>query len=138
MGEFEVHRVRFFGLVPAGVRCMAYQHNGRRLALARTDGAVEVYNFAANYYMEKVSGGRERGGQGWVVAGESGENGEDRAGWWWGVWGEGRRGGTGLGDGGGAGGERGGPAWGLRGTEGRIGRGGRGEPGVSGGDGQGW
>lgn len=59
MGEFEVHRVRFFGLVPAGVRCMAYQHNGRRLALARTDGAVEVYNFAANYYMEKAIPGHQ-------------------------------------------------------------------------------
>ncbi|NXA07683.1 UTP4 protein, partial [Sapayoa aenigma] len=54
MGEFEVHRVRFFGLVPAGVRCLACQPRGARLALARTDGAVEVYNFAANYYQEKV------------------------------------------------------------------------------------
>lgn len=54
MGEFEVHRVRFFGLVPAGVRCLACQPRGGRLALGRTDGAVEVYNFAANYFQEKV------------------------------------------------------------------------------------
>lgn len=54
MGEFEVHRVRFFGLVPAGVRCLACHPRGARLALARTDGAVEVYNFAANYFQEKV------------------------------------------------------------------------------------
>lgn len=54
MGEFEVHRVRFFGLVPAGVRCLACHPRGTRLALARTDGAVEVYNFAANYFQEKV------------------------------------------------------------------------------------
>ncbi|OXB65092.1 hypothetical protein ASZ78_008375 [Callipepla squamata] len=59
MGEFEVHRVRFFGLVPAGVRCMAYHDRGRRLALARTDGAVEVYNFAANYFMEKAIPGHQ-------------------------------------------------------------------------------
>ncbi|NXF79518.1 UTP4 protein, partial [Sclerurus mexicanus] len=59
MGEFEVHRVRFFGLVPAGVRCLACQPRGARLALARTDGAVEVYNFAANYYQEKVIPGHE-------------------------------------------------------------------------------
>ncbi|XP_051661559.1 U3 small nucleolar RNA-associated protein 4 homolog [Manacus candei] len=59
MGEFEVHRVRFFGLVPAGVRCLACQPRGSRLALARTDGAVEVYNFAANYYQEKVIPGHE-------------------------------------------------------------------------------
>ncbi|NXL47655.1 UTP4 protein, partial [Podilymbus podiceps] len=59
MGEFEVHRVRFFGLVPAGVRCLACQPRGSRLALARTDGAVEVYNFAANYFQEKVIPGHE-------------------------------------------------------------------------------
>ncbi|NWI62235.1 UTP4 protein, partial [Todus mexicanus] len=57
MGEFEVHRVRFFGLVPAGVRCLA--PSPPRLALARTDGAVEVYNLAANYYQEKVIPGHE-------------------------------------------------------------------------------
>ncbi|NWS34556.1 UTP4 protein, partial [Polioptila caerulea] len=59
MGEFEVHRVRFFGLVPAGVRCLACHPRGARLALARTDGAVEVYNFAANYFQEKVIPGHE-------------------------------------------------------------------------------
>lgn len=56
MGEFEVHRVRFFGLVPAGVRCLAWQPRSARLALARTDGTVEIYNFAANYFQEKVRG----------------------------------------------------------------------------------
>ncbi|NXP96254.1 UTP4 protein, partial [Passerina amoena] len=55
----EVHRVRFFGLVPAGVRCLACHPRGTRLALARTDGAVEVYNFAANYFQEKVIPGHE-------------------------------------------------------------------------------
>ncbi|NXV81239.1 UTP4 protein, partial [Atlantisia rogersi] len=59
MGEFEVHRVRFFGLVPAGVRCLAWQPQGGRLALARTDGAVEVFNFAANYFQEKVIPGSD-------------------------------------------------------------------------------
>ncbi|XP_030811858.1 U3 small nucleolar RNA-associated protein 4 homolog isoform X2 [Camarhynchus parvulus] len=59
MGEFEVHRVRFFGLVPAGVRCLACHPRGTRLALARTDGAVEVYNFSANYFQEKVIPGHE-------------------------------------------------------------------------------
>ncbi|NXV46817.1 UTP4 protein, partial [Uria aalge] len=59
MGEFEVHRVRFFGLVPAGIRCLACQPHGARLALARTDGAVEIYNFAANYFQEKVIPGNQ-------------------------------------------------------------------------------
>lgn len=117
MGEFEVHRVRFFELVPAGVRCMAYRHRGCRLALARTDGAVEVYNFAANYYMEKVGG-------------ECGENGEDQAGWWWwGVWVGRQEVGAGLGDGRETEGERGELGWGLRVTKGRTGRGDRWETG---------
>ncbi|XP_025975475.2 U3 small nucleolar RNA-associated protein 4 homolog [Dromaius novaehollandiae] len=59
MGEFEVHRVRFFSYVPAGVRCLAYHRRADRLALARTDGAVEVYNFAANYFQEKAIPGHE-------------------------------------------------------------------------------
>ncbi|KAK2530195.1 Cirh1a [Columba guinea] len=59
MGEFEVHRVRFFGLVPAGVRCLAWQPRSARLALARTDGTVEIYNFAANYFQEKVIPGHD-------------------------------------------------------------------------------
>uniref|UniRef100_A0A8B9NW52 UTP4 small subunit processome component n=1 Tax=Apteryx owenii TaxID=8824 RepID=A0A8B9NW52_APTOW len=59
MGEFEVHRVRFFSYVPAGVRCLAYHRRTDRLALARTDGAVEVYNFAANYFQEKAIPGHE-------------------------------------------------------------------------------
>ncbi|KFO95620.1 Cirhin, partial [Calypte anna] len=32
---------------------------GNRLALARPDGAVEIYNFAANYFMEKVIPGHD-------------------------------------------------------------------------------
>ncbi|XP_062442273.1 U3 small nucleolar RNA-associated protein 4 homolog [Rhea pennata] len=59
MGEFEVHRVRFFSFVPAGVRCLAYHRRAGRLALARTDGAVEVYNFAANYFQEKAIPGHQ-------------------------------------------------------------------------------
>ncbi|NWH70841.1 UTP4 protein, partial [Piaya cayana] len=59
MGEFEVHRVRFFALVPAGVRCLACSPRADRLALGRTDGTVEVYNFAANYFQEKVIPGHE-------------------------------------------------------------------------------
>ncbi|NXU40067.1 UTP4 protein, partial [Drymodes brunneopygia] len=49
----------FFGLVPAGVRCLALHPRGGRLALARTDGAVAVFNFAANYFQEKVIPGHE-------------------------------------------------------------------------------
>lgn len=68
-----MHRVRFFGLVPAGVRCLACQPRGARLALARTDGAVEVYNLAANYFQEKVGGGPGR-----AAPGRTGPRGDGR------------------------------------------------------------
>ncbi|KAM4605834.1 U3 small nucleolar RNA-associated protein 4 homolog [Discoglossus pictus] len=60
MGEFKVHRVRFFDYVPSGVRCLAYSPQTDRLAVARNDGSVEVYNFSANYYLEKVIPGDEK------------------------------------------------------------------------------
>ncbi|KAM8947667.1 U3 small nucleolar RNA-associated protein 4 homolog isoform 2-T2 [Pelodytes ibericus] len=60
MGEFKVHRVRFFNYVPSGVRCMAYAPRTDRLALARNDSSVEVYNFSANYYQEKAIPGDEK------------------------------------------------------------------------------
>ncbi|XP_029464180.1 U3 small nucleolar RNA-associated protein 4 homolog [Rhinatrema bivittatum] len=59
MGEFRVHRVRFFAFLPSGVRCMDYCSRSDRLALARMDGSVEVYNFPANYFQEKVFPGDE-------------------------------------------------------------------------------
>ncbi|CAI9616523.1 unnamed protein product [Staurois parvus] len=60
MGEFTVHRVRFFDYVPSGVRCMSYSEQSGRLAVARNDGSVEVYNFPANYYQEKIIPGDEK------------------------------------------------------------------------------
>ncbi|XP_069491639.1 U3 small nucleolar RNA-associated protein 4 homolog isoform X2 [Ambystoma mexicanum] len=59
MGEFKVHRVRFFDYSPAGIRCIAYSAQSDRLAVARNDGSVEIYNFPANYFQEKVFPGDE-------------------------------------------------------------------------------
>lgn len=55
MGEFKVHRVRFFNYIPSGIRCVAYHNHSNRLAVSRTDGTVEIYNLSANYFQEKVS-----------------------------------------------------------------------------------
>ncbi|XP_072278682.1 U3 small nucleolar RNA-associated protein 4 homolog [Pyxicephalus adspersus] len=60
MGEFTVHCVRFFNYVPSGVRCISYSEETERLAVARNDGSVEVYNFPANYYQEKIIPGDEK------------------------------------------------------------------------------
>ncbi|KAM6936869.1 U3 small nucleolar RNA-associated protein 4 homolog [Xenentodon cancila] len=59
MGEFKVHRVRFFDYMPSAIRAMAFNRSTERLAVARLDGAVEIFNFADNYFQEKVIPGCE-------------------------------------------------------------------------------
>ncbi|XP_041124501.1 U3 small nucleolar RNA-associated protein 4 homolog [Polyodon spathula] len=59
MGEFKVHRVRFFDFMPSGIRCMAFNSKADRLALARLDGTVEIFNFSNNYFQEKVIPGND-------------------------------------------------------------------------------
>ncbi|XP_008410766.1 U3 small nucleolar RNA-associated protein 4 homolog [Poecilia reticulata] len=59
MGEFKVHRVRFFDYMPSAIRSMAFNSQTERLAVARADGAVEIFNFADNYFQEKIIAGRD-------------------------------------------------------------------------------
>ncbi|KAL0622083.1 U3 small nucleolar RNA-associated protein 4-like protein [Plecturocebus cupreus] len=59
MGEFKVHRVRFFNYVPSAIRCVAYNNQSNRLAVSRTDGTVEIYNLSANCFQEKFFPGHE-------------------------------------------------------------------------------
>lgn len=58
MGEFKVHRVRFFEYLPSAIRALAFNKDSERMAVARTDGAVEIFNFSDNYFQEKVSESR--------------------------------------------------------------------------------
>ncbi|XP_066541220.1 U3 small nucleolar RNA-associated protein 4 homolog [Hoplias malabaricus] len=60
MGEFKVHRVRFFDYMPAGIRALAFQPQRDRIAVARMDGSVEIVNCKDRYYQEKVIPGREQ------------------------------------------------------------------------------
>ncbi|KAM3870487.1 U3 small nucleolar RNA-associated protein 4 homolog [Diretmus argenteus] len=59
MGEFTVHRVRFFDYMPSAIRAMAFNRHTERLALARADGALELFNFSDSYFQEKVIPGRD-------------------------------------------------------------------------------
>uniref|UniRef100_A0A4X2LRD9 UTP4 small subunit processome component n=1 Tax=Vombatus ursinus TaxID=29139 RepID=A0A4X2LRD9_VOMUR len=59
MGEFKVHRVRFFNYVPVGIRCVAHNHQSNKLAVSRVDGSIEIYNLAANSFQEKFFPGHE-------------------------------------------------------------------------------
>lgn len=54
-----MHRVRFFDYMPSAIRAMAFNNRSERLALARADGAVEVFNFSDNYFQEKVVPGQD-------------------------------------------------------------------------------
>ncbi|XP_048371692.1 U3 small nucleolar RNA-associated protein 4 homolog [Sphaerodactylus townsendi] len=58
MGEFEVHRVRLFAFLPAGVRCLS-ANPPARLAAGHLDGSVKIYNLQANSFQEKVIAGHE-------------------------------------------------------------------------------
>lgn len=55
MGEFKVHRVRFFDYMPSAIRTMAFNSRTERLAVARADGAVEIFNFTDRHFQEKVA-----------------------------------------------------------------------------------
>ncbi|KAG8012843.1 U3 small nucleolar RNA-associated protein 4-like protein [Nibea albiflora] len=59
MGEFKVHRVRFFDYMPSAIRAMAFNSRTERLALARADGALEIFNFADHYFQEKIIPGQD-------------------------------------------------------------------------------
>lgn len=59
MGEFKVHRVRFFDYMPSAIRTMAFNSRTERLAVARADGAVEIFNFTDRHFQEKVIPGRD-------------------------------------------------------------------------------
>uniref|UniRef100_A0A4W5RDS0 UTP4 small subunit processome component n=1 Tax=Hucho hucho TaxID=62062 RepID=A0A4W5RDS0_9TELE len=59
MGELKVHRVRFFDYMPTAIRAMAFNAHTERLALARMDGSVEIFNFTDHYFQEKVIPGKD-------------------------------------------------------------------------------
>lgn len=51
-----MHRVRFFDYMPSAIRALAFCRHTERLAAARADGSVEIFNFTDNYFQEKVGG----------------------------------------------------------------------------------
>ncbi|XP_067276363.1 U3 small nucleolar RNA-associated protein 4 homolog [Pseudorasbora parva] len=81
MGEFKVHRVRFFDYMPSGIIALAFNHHNERLAVARMDGSVEIFHTSDRFFQEKIIPGREQcGTEGLTWVGErlfsAGLNGE--------------------------------------------------------------
>ncbi|XP_031420781.1 U3 small nucleolar RNA-associated protein 4 homolog isoform X2 [Clupea harengus] len=60
MGEFKVHRVRFFDYMPSGIRAIAFNRQTERIAVARVDGSVEIFTILYNLFQEKVIPGKEQ------------------------------------------------------------------------------
>ena len=54
MGEFKVHRVRFFDYMPSAIRALAFNARTEKLALVRADASVEIFNFRDKYFQENV------------------------------------------------------------------------------------
>lgn len=59
MGEFRVHRVRFFEYIPHAIQCMVYNEDTQKLALSRSDGSLEIWSEKDDWYQEEVIPGRE-------------------------------------------------------------------------------
>ncbi|XP_063052900.1 U3 small nucleolar RNA-associated protein 4 homolog [Engraulis encrasicolus] len=59
MGEFKVHRVRFFDYMPTGIRTIAFNRQTEKIAVARIDGSVEIFKLSDNLFQEKVIPGKE-------------------------------------------------------------------------------
>uniref|UniRef100_A0A672PYF8 U3 small nucleolar RNA-associated protein 4 homolog n=1 Tax=Sinocyclocheilus grahami TaxID=75366 RepID=A0A672PYF8_SINGR len=62
MGEFKVHRVRFFDYMPSGIRALAFNGDTERMAVARMDGSVEIFHCSDRFFQEKIIPGREQCG----------------------------------------------------------------------------
>ncbi|KAH3774230.1 hypothetical protein DPMN_175605, partial [Dreissena polymorpha] len=59
MGEFKVHHVRFFEYTPQAVQCLAYNKDKNKLAVARSDGSIEIWNLNDSWYQEDSIPGKK-------------------------------------------------------------------------------
>ncbi|XP_048765996.1 U3 small nucleolar RNA-associated protein 4 homolog [Ostrea edulis] len=59
MGEFRVHRVRFFEYQPKAIQCIVYGKEINKIALSRSDGCIEIWDLDNDWYQEKVIPGSE-------------------------------------------------------------------------------
>ncbi|EAA11688.4 AGAP006092-PA [Anopheles gambiae str. PEST] len=58
-GACQLHDVRFYNLLPRAIVCSSFGQSSRKLALARDDGTIEVWNMAYAPFLEKTIPGGE-------------------------------------------------------------------------------
>ncbi|KAK7083769.1 U3 small nucleolar RNA-associated protein 4 [Halocaridina rubra] len=54
MDEFVIHNVRFYDYEPRAIQCMSYEEESYRLALSRSDGAIEIWNCQNRPFLQLV------------------------------------------------------------------------------------
>lgn len=54
MGEFLVHQIRFFDYTPTAIHCIAYDELNKKLAVSRSDGAIEIWSINDDWYQERL------------------------------------------------------------------------------------
>jgi len=50
----ELHRCQFFDHMPSAVQAIAFHPSGDRVAVARTDGDIEIWNVAEDWLLTQV------------------------------------------------------------------------------------
>ncbi|XP_003699717.1 UTP4 small subunit processome component l(3)72Dn [Megachile rotundata] len=57
MSSCKIHNVRFYNLEPRSVTCLSYESKTKKLALARNDNSIEVWNVGNAPFVECTIGG---------------------------------------------------------------------------------
>ncbi|XP_011497017.1 PREDICTED: cirhin [Ceratosolen solmsi marchali] len=56
--SYKIHNVRFYNLEPKSIVCFSYEINSKRLALARNDNSLEIWNISNAPFIELTFGGQ--------------------------------------------------------------------------------
>ncbi|XP_076281680.1 UTP4 small subunit processome component l(3)72Dn [Lasioglossum baleicum] len=59
MSTCKIHNIRFYNLEPRSVTCLSYESKTRKLALARNDNSIEVWNVGNAPFVEYTIAGRQ-------------------------------------------------------------------------------
>ncbi|XP_062540548.1 U3 small nucleolar RNA-associated protein 4 homolog [Armigeres subalbatus] len=59
-GQCKLHHVQFYNLLPRAINCFSVSENLSKLALARDDGTIEIWNLIGAPFMEKSIAGYEK------------------------------------------------------------------------------
>ncbi|XP_053675156.1 U3 small nucleolar RNA-associated protein 4 homolog [Anopheles nili] len=57
--ECQLHNVQFYNLLPRGIACSSFSQSQKKLACARDDGTIEIWNMAHAPFLEKTIPGGE-------------------------------------------------------------------------------